>query len=56
MLTQFPVHLSVLHNQCYSSPKDYKIVADVFINNYLEVKYFDENSKESCGSVVSGMQ
>jgi hypothetical protein len=31
-------------------------VAKIFADNYSEVEYFDTDSKESGGSVVSGVQ
>jgi hypothetical protein len=31
-------------------------VAKVFAGNYVEVEYFDENNKESGGSVVHDVQ
>jgi hypothetical protein len=46
--------MSGLHNQCCI--KDYLIVAKIFVDNYLEVEYLDENNKESGDSVFSGMQ
>jgi hypothetical protein len=36
--------MSVLRNQCCSL-KDYKIVVEIFVDNCLEVEYFDENKK-----------
>jgi hypothetical protein len=36
--------------------KGYEIVTEIFTYNYLEVEYFDENSKESLGSIVSDLQ
>jgi hypothetical protein len=36
--------------------KRYKIVAEIFADNYSEAEYFDEKSEESGDSIVSGMQ
>jgi hypothetical protein len=47
--------MSGLCNQYSSSLKDYETVAEIFADNYLEVKYFDENNMESVDSVVSSM-
>jgi hypothetical protein len=47
--------MSGLCNQYSSFLKDYETVAEIFTDNYLEVKYFDENNTESVDSVVSSM-
>jgi hypothetical protein len=46
MLISFSFLMSVLHNQCCTSLKDYKIVAKIFDDNYWGVKYFDKTIRK----------
>jgi hypothetical protein len=48
--------MSGLHNQLFLFSKRYEIVAKIFIDNDLEIKYFSENSELIGDNVVSGLQ
>jgi hypothetical protein len=48
--------MSGLYNQLFLFSKRYEIVAKIFIDNDLEIKYFSENSELIGDNVVSGLQ